>query len=194
MSAFNWQKGETGLCWSIVCSSAEVWQRLEKIMTGQTSHLHAKQMIPKSSHHLNSMAKIPQESLLQWLDEVIAGEQEMKWFKDKCTSYKAELAIWTSLSNWAREFTLCSTDEVHVGDSEEDIARWRDNLTDMEVSENIKAMYPTLSGLVSDFAWADKGKALSSVPSGTATSQMRQFLTRERANLIILQQEKVLLL
>ena len=78
------------------------------------------QLIPKSSHHLNSMAKIPQESLLMWLDDVIAGEQEMKWFKDKCTSYKAEIAIWTSLANWAREYTLPPSE---VGDSEQDEAR-----------------------------------------------------------------------
>ena len=79
-AAFNWKKGESGLTWNISCAPDEVWGRLLKVLLGQSAHENPKLLIPRSSHHLNSMARIPDEVLIGWLDEFLAGDIGLKQY------------------------------------------------------------------------------------------------------------------
>ena len=172
-AAFGWSQAEAGLAWTMAQMERGIWVLLEAILLGRTSHEHPKTLIPKSSHHLNSMAKIPPALLISWLQDVIAAGSTLKNFKDKCLCFKVARKIYQSLPTYALEFTVpplvCP-----------DVGQWREGLEDTDIIENIKTNYPGVTQIVTDAAWEGKGRALKNIPSSGTTAQIRQYLLRQQ--------------
>ena len=118
-SAMMIQKGEIGLIMAVAKVSDEVWQPLSRILNGQTQLGEAG--VPKSSAAFTKMAKIPDEHLIGWLNEVVDGSLQIKDFKAKCSTWKNARKLW-------EEVTEICKDELRAPEAVDEKA-WRKGLS-----------------------------------------------------------------
>ena len=173
-AAYNWKKGEAGLTWNISCCNGPVWSRLIKVLHGQSAHENPKLLIPRSSHHLNSMARIPDDVLIQWLEEFLEGKIGLKQFKENCVTWKVEQKMWDSVSEFGREFAIPPVG--FTGDEK----KWQSKLTDKKVVKNVKANYPGLHAVIKGLAWDFRTATLKTVPNPNTLARLRSWLERQK--------------
>jgi hypothetical protein len=168
--------GEMGLTWLVASSTQPVWDLLEKILRGQTAHDNPLSCRPRSSHHLNSMSRIPEEHLIEWLTLVVQGQDQLKQFKHRCQVWKAETKVWDSLVEVAVEHVL---PPVAITDPSE-IAHFRDSLEPAEIREELARTYPGIVQQIRDYASSVAGTALKHIPTPHATAQFRRYLQNQQ--------------
>ena len=178
-AAFNWNSGETNLCWLVASSDENVWDLLEAILKGNTKHANPMTHVPRSSHHLNSMAKIPNKVLIDWLKQVCEAQMTLKDFKERCVMYRIENKTWAAMIVFASEY-LIPPPNSNMDEKQE--AKWRRDMASYPEATltNIQTNYPGLKKLVQEYAWESKKAALKNIPTPNALSRFRAEMDSHR--------------
>ena len=79
-----------GQLWQLASLEGELWEAIDRIISGTTGDLKAK--VPKSASAFTSMGKIPEVDL-PLLQSVAQGSSTMKEFQQSCLKYKARARV-----------------------------------------------------------------------------------------------------
>ncbi len=75
--------------WQLCKLHGDLWQRIEAIFKGEVHNARGNFKVPTGIVSFLHIAKIPQEQLVAWLDQVIQGNLSLANFTRYCQNYKA---------------------------------------------------------------------------------------------------------
>ena len=167
-------RADMGLIMSIAKVSDSVWEPLLKIFQGETEAGVAG--IPKSSTHMVKMSKIPDEQLVEWLNEVVEGELEMKMFKQRCAQWKHEQTLWAEVTSICQEF-LSPED---TGLTSKQIEQWQSDLSSEDAERLLRQQFPGLQVMIQDRAIDCRNLSAKDLLAGNFMARCKAHCSEEK--------------
>jgi hypothetical protein len=119
-------------------------------MEGKSAHGAAG--IPKSSNFFNKMMRIPDNLLVNWLQDVIDGTSDLAKFKLVCNHYKLMEKLWDSVASDLREFIAPPADRRDLLNDMEGLHEWQEDLDQDDARKKINEQFPGVVKILEDRA------------------------------------------
>ena len=120
------------------------------------------------------MAKIPDDKLIEWLDDVVTGTLQMKEFKTKCATWKNARKLWDEVVG------IC-TDDLIAPEGTDDEKAWRSGLSSDDARDLLRDQFPTLVDMIKDRAHEFRNSSIRELCAGNFLSRCTALVQSERA-------------